>query len=70
MEKVDYLEFVKKLDEIENYQEKVNLVNNILNHNITLDLEMATVALAIDDLSDLVDISEEDLQKKREVSIS
>lgn len=53
MEKVDYLEFVKKLDEIENYQEKVNLVNNILNHNITLDLEMATVALAIDDLSDL-----------------
>ena len=35
MEKVDYLEFVKKLDEIENYQEKVNLVNNILNHNIT-----------------------------------
>ena len=54
MEKVDYLEFVKKLDEIENYQEKVNLVNNILNHNITLDLEMATVALAIDDLSDLV----------------
>ena len=60
MEKVDYLEFVKKLDEIENYQEKVNLVNNILNHNITLDLEMATVALAIDDLSDLVDISEEE----------
>lgn len=53
MEKVDYLEFIKKLDEIENYQEKVNLVNNILNHNITLDLEMATVALAIDDLSDL-----------------
>ena len=53
MEKVDYLEFVKKLDEIEDYQEKVNLVNNILNHNITLDLEMATVALAIDDLSDL-----------------
>lgn len=53
MEKVDYLEFVKKLDEIENYQEKVDLVNNILNHNITLDLEMATVALAIDDLSDL-----------------
>ena len=53
MEKVDYLEFIKKLDEIESYQEKVDLVNNILNHNITLDLEMATVALAIDDLSDL-----------------
>lgn len=53
MEKIDYLDFIKQLTEIKDMTEKRAFVEKILIQNTNLDLEMATVKMAFEDLEDL-----------------
>lgn len=53
MEKIDYLDFIKQLTEIKDMTEKRASVEKILIQNTNLDLEMATVKMAFEDLEDL-----------------
>jgi hypothetical protein len=53
MEKIDYLDFIKKFNETEENEAKINLVNQIIRTDLNLDIELRAVSLATDDLGNL-----------------